>query len=58
MSTRVESSKVQSALDLIGSLARGERRVVTDLCWEEYEQLLHELGEGYGMRVDVRRDGQ
>lgn len=51
MSTKLESPKVQSTLELIDSLQPGERGIVAGLSWDEYERLLEELGEGYAVRV-------
>jgi Uma2 family endonuclease len=51
MSTKLESPKVQSTLELIGMLRPGEHEVVTDVSWDEYETLLEELGEACSVRV-------
>jgi len=51
MSTHIETPQVASILALIDSLEPGERRLLHEVSWEDYEQLLEELGEGYAVRV-------
>lgn len=38
-------------LDAIAHLPTGGTLILTDVPWEEYEQLLDELGDGYGVRI-------
>jgi Uma2 family endonuclease len=51
MSTKVESPNVEATLAFLASYEPGERKVIEGVSWEEYEQLLDELGEGYAVRV-------
>jgi Uma2 family endonuclease len=39
-------------LDAIEHLPAGGTLILPDVSWEDYEQLLTELGEGYGVRVN------
>ncbi len=51
MTTRAVSPNVESALRIISLLESGERRLVHDMRWDEYEQLLEELGDDYVVRI-------
>ncbi len=45
MAVTVETSQVSSILERIGSLRDDERLILHDVTWEEYQELLDELGE-------------
>ncbi len=45
MAAPVETSQVGSVLAQIGSLRDDERLILHDITWEEYQELLDELGE-------------
>jgi Uma2 family endonuclease len=51
MIARSVSPNVETALELIDALKPGECRTVEGVSWDEYEELLAELGEGCGVRV-------
>ena len=51
MTTRVEPHNVSTALGIIDSLEPGEHRFINDVAWEEYEQLLEELGDSCKVRI-------
>lgn len=51
MSVAVLSPKVETALKLIDAMEDGECQVIHDVSWEEYEELLAELGAGYAVRI-------
>ena len=45
MTTRAVSPNVESALRIVSLLEPGERQLVPDVKWDEYEQLLEELSD-------------
>jgi hypothetical protein len=47
MAATVETSQVDSILKQIGSLRDDERLILHDVTWEEYQELLDELGENW-----------
>lgn len=51
MSVAVISPKVEEALRLIDTMGDGECQVIPDVTWDEYEELLDELGDGYAVRI-------
>ena len=51
MSTAVIASNVEIALQFIEEMGAGECRVLHNVSWNEYEELLNELGPGYAVRV-------
>jgi len=51
MSLQTATSRVPEILAILDSLEPGERRLLRDVSWEEYEQLLDELGGGYAPRI-------
>jgi Uma2 family endonuclease len=38
-------------LEAIGQLPAGGTLILTDVPWKDYEQLLHDLGDGYAVRI-------
>ena len=46
MSLQTATSRVPEIIAILDSLEAGERRLLRDVSWEEYEQLLDDLGEG------------
>ncbi len=51
MSVAVISPKVEDAVRLIDTMEDGECQVLHNVSWDEYEELLQELGDGYAVRV-------
>ena len=51
MSTAVIASNVEIAWQFIEEMGAGECRVLPNVSWDEYEELLNELGPGYAVRV-------
>ncbi len=51
MSVQPISSHVPEILAILNSLEAGERRLLHDVSWEEYEQLLDELGGDSAPRI-------
>jgi Uma2 family endonuclease len=51
MSTAVISPNVEAALHLIDTMDYGECQVLHNVSWDEYEELLTELGPGYAVRI-------
>jgi Uma2 family endonuclease len=51
MSVQTATSRVPEILAILDSLEAGERRLLRDVSWEDYEQLLDDLGEGYAPRI-------
>jgi Uma2 family endonuclease len=51
MDVQTTTSRVPEILAVIDSLEAGERRLLRDVSWEEYEQLLDDLGDGYAPRI-------
>lgn len=51
MTALTVTSRVPEILALLNTLEPGERRVLEDINWEEYKQLLAELGDGYAVRI-------
>lgn len=51
MSVAVISPNVEAALRLIDTMEDGECQVLHNVSWDEYEELLAELGEGYAVRI-------
>lgn len=51
MSIAVISPNVEAVLRLIDTMDEGECRVLHNVGWEEYEELLAELGDGYAVRI-------
>ncbi len=51
MDVQTTTSRVPEILAVIDSLEAGERRLLRDVSWEEYEQLLDDLGAGYAPRI-------
>lgn len=42
---------VSDALNAIEHLPTGGTLILSDVSWDSYERLLHDLGEGYGVRI-------
>jgi Uma2 family endonuclease len=51
MNVAVISPNVEAALRLIDEMDDGECRVLHNVSWDEYEELLAELGPGYAVRI-------
>lgn len=51
MNTAVSTQNVETALHFIDIMAPGECQVLHNVSWDEYEELLDELGPGYAVRV-------
>jgi Uma2 family endonuclease len=51
MSTAVISPTVANALQVIETLEEGECKTLHDVSWEEYEELLAELGDWSAKRI-------
>ena len=51
MSVAVISPNVEAALRLIDEMDDGECQVLHNVSWDEYEELLAELGAGYAVRI-------
>ncbi len=51
MSVAVVSSQVEDILKRIDAMEDGECQVIHNVSWDEYEELLAELGEGYAVRI-------
>jgi len=54
MGVQTAPSRVPEILAILNSLEPGERRLLHDVNWDEYEQLLHDLddlGGGYAPRI-------
>ena len=45
------ATQTLSYLDAIAHLPAGGTLILNDVPWEEYEQLLSDLGDGYGVRI-------
>ncbi len=51
MSAKLVSKTVASVLAVIPTLEPGERREIADIAWEDYEDLLAEVGDDYPVRI-------
>jgi Uma2 family endonuclease len=51
MNVAVISPNVEAALRLIDEMDDGECQVLHNVSWDEYEELLNELGDGYAVRI-------
>ncbi len=51
MNTAVSTPNVETALHFIDNMEAGECQVLHHVSWDEYEELLDELGSGYAVRV-------
>jgi Uma2 family endonuclease len=51
MSVAIISPNVEAALRLIDEMDDGECQVLHNVSWDEYEELLAELGPGYAVRI-------
>jgi Uma2 family endonuclease len=49
------TTQTANYLDAIEHLPAGSTLILTEVPWEEYEQLLADLGNGYGVRVSYDR---
>jgi len=45
------TTQTANYLEAIGHLPAGGTLILTDVPWKDYEQLLHDLGEGYAVRI-------
>ena len=52
MSVQTVTSRIPEILASLDSLKAGERRLLRDVSWEEYEELLGELGGGSAPRIN------
>ncbi|MGE0132713.1 MAG: Uma2 family endonuclease [Blastocatellales bacterium] len=52
MSVQTATSRVPEILAALDSLEAGEQRLLRDISWEEYEELLGELGGGSAPRIN------
>lgn len=55
MSAQTVTSRVPEILAILDSLEAGERHLLRDVSWDEYEQLLNELGGGYAPRINYEK---
>jgi len=49
------TTQTANYLDAIAHLPAGSKLILADVSWEEYEQLLADLGDGYGARIHYDR---
>ncbi len=45
------TTQTANYLEAIGHLPAGGTLILTDVSWEDYEQVLHDLGDGYAVRI-------
>ncbi|HKZ02490.1 MAG TPA: Uma2 family endonuclease [Pyrinomonadaceae bacterium] len=45
------TTQTANYLEAIGHLPAGGTLILTDVPWKDYEQLLHDLGKGYAVRI-------
>lgn len=51
MGAKIQSSKVSASLAVVGAMEPGERQVLNNVAWNEYEQVLARLGDRSGIRL-------
>lgn len=51
MGAKIPSSKVSASLAVVGAMEPGERQVLNNVAWIEYEQVLARLGDRSGIRL-------
>lgn len=49
------ATQTASYIEAIRHLPIGGRLILNEVSWEEYEQLLNDLGDGYGVRINYFR---